>query len=56
MTSSRQDPDVEKAYNLGANTYMIKPSSFEELAKMVRLANDYWAVSVKPKAKRSKDS
>lgn len=51
MTSSRHDPDIERAYNLGANTYMIKPSSFEELAKMVKLAHDYWAASVKPRTK-----
>lgn len=51
MTSSRQDIDVQKAYNLGANTYMIKPSSFEELAKMVKLAHDYWGASVKPRTK-----
>jgi CheY-like chemotaxis protein len=51
MTSSRQDPDIWKAYELGANTYMIKPSSFAELAKMVQLAHEYWAVSVKPKPK-----
>src|SRR5579862_2257627 len=56
MTSSRQDPDIEKAYNLGANTYMIKPSSFEELAKLVKLAHEYWAASVKPKTKWSKGS
>ncbi len=54
MTSSRHDPDVQKAYNLGANTYMIKPSSFEELARMVKLAHDYWAASVKPRTKWSK--
>ena len=52
MTSSRQDTDIEKAYNLGANTYMIKPSSFEELAKLVKLAHEYWAASVKPKTQR----
>jgi CheY-like chemotaxis protein len=51
MTSSRQDPDIEKAYSLGANTYMLKPSSFEELARLVKLAHDYWAASVKPKPK-----
>lgn len=55
MTSSRQDPDVEKAYELGANTYMIKPSSFAELAKMVKLAHEYWAVSVKPRIKWLKE-
>jgi CheY-like chemotaxis protein len=54
MSSSRQDPDVEKAYNLGANSYMIKPSSFEELARVVKLAHEYWAASVKPKTNRSK--
>jgi CheY-like chemotaxis protein len=53
MTSSRQDLDIEKAYNLGANTYMIKPSSFQELAKMVKLIHEYWAASVKPRTKRS---
>ena len=54
MTSSQQDADIEKAYSLGANTYMIKPSSFEELARMVSLAREYWEVSVKPKPKRPK--
>ncbi len=51
MTSSRQDPDIEKAYNLGANSYMIKPSSFQELARMVKLIHEYWAASVKPRTK-----
>jgi CheY-like chemotaxis protein len=54
MSSSRLEADVEKAYNLGANTYMIKPSSFEELARITKLAHEYWAASIKPKAKRSK--
>lgn len=49
MTSSRLERDIENAYTLGANTYMVKPSSFEDLAKMVKLAHDYWAVSTKPK-------
>lgn len=51
MTSSRLDMDIEKAYTLGANTYMIKPSSFEELARMVKLAHDYWGASEKPRKK-----
>jgi CheY-like chemotaxis protein len=51
MTSSRQELDIEKAYHLGANTYMTKPCSFDELAEMVKLTHEYWAVSVKPKAK-----
>jgi CheY-like chemotaxis protein len=54
MTSSRQEPDIEKAYDLGANTYMTKPCSFDELATMVKLTHDYWAMSAKPKAKLPK--
>jgi CheY-like chemotaxis protein len=49
MTSSRLDLDIEKAYSLGANTYMIKPSSLDELTKMVKAAHEYWSLSVKPK-------
>jgi CheY-like chemotaxis protein len=54
MTSSRQELDIEKAYNLGANTYMTKPCSFDELAQMVKLTHEYWAVSAKPKTKHRK--
>lgn len=56
MTSSRLEVDIEKAYSLGANTYMIKPPSLDELVKMVKAAHEYWSVSVKPKAKCRKDS
>ncbi|HLX67988.1 MAG TPA: response regulator [Verrucomicrobiae bacterium] len=51
MTASRLDADIEKAYALGANTYMVKPATLDELAKMVKLAHEYWAASVKPKTK-----
>lgn len=54
MTSSQLDVDIEKAYSLGANTYMIKPASLDELAKMVKVAHEYWSLSVKPKAKWKK--
>jgi CheY-like chemotaxis protein len=54
MSASRLDADVEKAYALGANTYMIKPSAFDDLAKMVKLAHEYWSVSIKPKTTRPK--
>jgi CheY-like chemotaxis protein len=49
MTSSRQELDIENAYKLGANTYMTKPISFDELAQMVKLTHEYWAISAKPK-------
>ncbi len=51
MTSSRLEEDVKNAYSLGANTYMIKPASLDQLAKMVKAAHEYWALSEKPKTK-----
>ena len=54
MTSSRQELDVEKAYQLGANTYMTKPCSLDELAQMVKTTHEYWAMSAKPKSRARK--
>lgn len=51
MTASRLDADIEKAYSLGANTYMVKPPSLDQLAKMVKVTHEYWSLSVKPKTK-----
>jgi len=51
MTSSRQDPDIQKAYELGANTYMIKPSSFDELISLVKSIHGYWTLAIKPRPK-----
>jgi CheY-like chemotaxis protein len=53
MTSSKQELDIQKAYDLGANTFMTKPCSFDDLAKMVKLTHEYWAISAKPKTKLS---
>lgn len=51
MTASKLDADIEKAYSLGANTYMVKPPSLDQLAKMVKVTHEYWSLSVKPKTK-----
>lgn len=42
LTSSRHDSDLEQAYRLGANSYLVKPSTLDELVKMVRSLGDYW--------------
>jgi CheY-like chemotaxis protein len=42
LTSSREDPDVNRAYDLGANTYLVKPVKFEGLAEMIKTLNLYW--------------
>ncbi len=48
MSSSKHDSDVRKAYNLGANTYFVKPSSFDTLAKLIQTLHEYCALSTKP--------
>ena len=42
LTSSRQESDVEQAYRLCANSYLVKPSTLDELVRMVRSLGDYW--------------
>ncbi|HEX9875985.1 MAG TPA: response regulator [Gammaproteobacteria bacterium] len=42
MTSSNQEKDVIDSYNLGANSYIVKPLNFESLAEVARQAGFYW--------------
>ncbi len=42
MTSSREERDVVTSYNLGANSYIVKPLDFEQFAEVVRQMGLYW--------------
>jgi CheY-like chemotaxis protein len=42
FTSSRQSKDINRAYDLGANSYLVKPADFEKLSEIVRLLDSYW--------------
>jgi CheY-like chemotaxis protein len=42
LSSSDQDADVEAAYRLGANGYLVKPPLVSELERIVRLIKKYW--------------
>jgi len=42
LSSSRQDDDVDAAYRLGANAYLVKPIDVSDLQGMVRAINDFW--------------
>lgn len=42
FTSSRHDEDVNKAYELGANSYLVKPVGFDMLVEFARLIHQYW--------------
>lgn len=42
LTSSTEQPDVRKAYSLGANSYLVKPAHFEDLVQMMLRLEGYW--------------
>ncbi len=44
LTSSKNDEDVNRAYELGANSYVVKPVSFETLLELVKSLELYWLV------------
>lgn len=44
LTSSRESVDVNRAYDLGVNSYLTKPVGFEALLEMVKSLNLYWLI------------
>ncbi len=42
LTSSREDRDVIEAYQLGANSYIVKPVDFENFLEVVSNMIAYW--------------
>jgi len=41
MSGSKNDQDIERAYSLGATSYLVKPTRFEEMVKMMETLKDY---------------
>ena len=50
LTSSREDPDIQKCYALGANSYIIKPVNFERFTEAIRNLGFYWLLLNQPAA------
>ena len=48
FSASRMDADVREAYRLGATSYFVKPTDFQELQELVRLMHDYWRRAERP--------
>lgn len=42
LTSSNQDTDIEQCYQLGVNSYIVKPVDFERFATAVQELGMYW--------------
>ena len=48
MTSSREGPDIQTSYELGANAYVVKPLSFSEFSEAVRRIGMFWILTNEP--------
>src|SRR5262245_41582628 len=42
LTTSRADTDINRIYDLGANSFIAKPVSFDSLVDVMKLLNHYW--------------
>jgi two-component system response regulator len=42
LTSSKEDPDVNECYRLGANSYIVKPVEFDNFLQAVSELGLYW--------------
>lgn len=48
MTSSHEDRDLQAAYQLGVNAYVVKPVKFPEFVDAVKQVGAFWAILNEP--------
>ena len=48
LTSSKENPDIQKCYDLGANSYIVKPVNFEGFALAIKNLGFYWLLLNQP--------
>jgi two-component system response regulator len=48
LTSSREERDIVESYNLGVNSYIVKPVDFEQFSESVRQVGLYWVLLNQP--------
>jgi len=42
LTTSKAEADIARTYDMGVNSFIMKPVSFDSLVDMVRSVTDYW--------------
>jgi CheY-like chemotaxis protein len=42
LTTSRAECDVYRSYDLGANTYIAKPVTFDSMVEVMKILGNYW--------------
>lgn len=44
LTSSREEPDLKKCYELGVNAYVVKPVNFKDFFSAIKQIGIFWAL------------
>ena len=44
LTSSREEPDLKKCYELGVNAYVVKPVNFKDFIEAIKQIGIFWAL------------
>jgi CheY-like chemotaxis protein len=52
LTSSRQEQDLIRSYDLGVNAYVVKPVDFHDFVDAVKLLGGFWALVNEPPPRR----
>jgi len=42
ITTSNAEEEIARSYDLGVNSFLSKPVTFDELVQMIHLLNEYW--------------
>ncbi len=55
LTTSKAEEDIIRTYNLGVNSFICKPVSFDKLVDIVKTVGHYWIeiVALPPECKRA---
>jgi CheY-like chemotaxis protein len=48
LSGHHELPEVNRAYALGAHSFLVKPSSREEIANLVKKFTGYWELGAPP--------
>jgi len=56
LTSSSEERDIVESYNMGVNSYVVKPVNFDQFATVIRDLGLYWSQINLPPMKRESET